>query len=83
MEGEAPPVRLERAESRGAARVRHPGSRGQRASDLGDVAVGHAEDDEVGSVAGELTTRQTGLGRRSLRPGVHRGADPACADDAC
>ena len=47
MQREAPPVRVERRERRPAAHVRDPGPGRDRGRDLGDRAVGDAEEDEV------------------------------------
>ena len=53
MHAETASVRVERRERRRAAHVRDPGAGGDRASDLGDRAIGHAEEDELGLVGVE------------------------------
>ena len=71
MEAEAPLVRVERRERRGAARVRDPRPRRDRLRGVGDRAVGDAQQDEVRVV----------LGHAVAQPGGNRRADAAKADD--
>jgi hypothetical protein len=82
MEAEPPRVRRERVEPAGAARVSDPRAGRNRGGDLGDNAVGHAEEDELRVGAVEFTTCDAG--RNPLaEAGGHRLADATRADDTC
>jgi hypothetical protein len=74
MEPEPALVRVERGQRRGAAHVRDPRARLDLPSHLGDRAVGHAEEDELGAVVEHADAPLA-------QPGGDRGADAARADD--
>ena len=52
MDAEAPPVRLQCSQRRGARDVRNPGPGLDLGGDLGDRLVGHTQQDEAGRFTG-------------------------------
>jgi hypothetical protein len=68
VQPEAAHMRVECRQRGRTARVRDPGPRLDPLGDLGDCAVGHAEEDELGSV---LAQREAAL----AQPSAHCGTD--------
>jgi hypothetical protein len=82
MQGEAELVTAEVLDRGRAARMRDPQTGRDRFGHASDLAVWHAEDDEIGLADVHLPGRRA-RGQALAEPGGEGRPDASCADDAC